>query len=389
MADITYVTNILTGTGTVEERLDALEAQVNLNTLAIESIVNTLQSLITGTQFTQLSNTVDDVQTLVTTLESTVNDIVTNGVAARLSELKDVELTNLLVDDVITYNGTKFVNSPMSEISGVGNWNTILNKPSTFPSDWNTMVNKPASATATWDTLAGKPTYFPTAWDGGYIANKPSVFPPAAHDHDAVYVKKVGDTMTGPLVINYTAGTALTSNGTTVLVGSGNNIFTVNTTETKTTGPLWSAQEVTAYSVGAGATAPADGKNYLWELNDVRITGTPSNGQGLVYDSSISMWTNKEVQTSGGTATSIQWSAILNKPSAFPTTWDLITGTAPTIFDSRYILKAGDTVTGLITFNAGITVNNGAVVFKVESTGVNATGNIKATGEITAYKVSA
>ena len=389
MADITYVTNILTGTGTVEERLDALEAQVNLNTLAIESIVNTLQSLITGTQFTQLSDTVDDVQTLVTTLESTVNDIVTNGVAARLSELKDVEISNLLANDVITYNGTKFVNSPMSEISGVGNWDTILNKPSTFPSDWNTMTNKPPSATATWDTLAGKPTYFPTAWDGGYIANKPSVFPPAAHDHDAVYVKKVGDTMTGPLVINYTAGTALTSNGATVLVGSGNNIFTVNTTETKTTGPLWSAQEVTAYAVGAGATAPANGKNYLWELNDVRIAGTPSNGQGLVYDSSISMWTNKEVQTSGGTATSIQWSAILNKPSAFPTTWDLITGTAPTIFDSRYILKAGDTVTGLITFNAGITVNNGAVVFKVESTGVNATGNIKATGEITAYKVSA
>lgn len=388
MADITYVTNILTGTGTVEERLDALEAQVNLNTLAIESIVNTLQSLITGTQFTQLSDTVDDVQTLVTTLESTVNDIVTNGVAARLSELKDVEISDLLANDVITYNGTKFVNRPMAEISGVGNWNTILNKPSTFPSDWNTMVNKPASATATWDTLAGKPTYFPTAWDGGYIANKPSVFPPAAHDHDAVYVKKVGDTMTGPLVINYTAGTALTSNGTTVLVGSGNNTFTVNATETKTTGPLWSAQEVTAYSVGVGATAPADGKNYLWELNDVRITGTPSNGQGLVYDSSISMWTNKEVQTSGGAATSIQWSAILNKPSVFPTTWDLISGTAPTIFDSRYVLKAGDTVTGLITFNAGITVNNGAVVFKVESTGVNATGNIKATGEITAYKVN-
>ena len=219
MADITYVTNILTGTGTVEERLDALEAQVNLNTLAIESIVNTLQSLITGTQFTQLSNTVDDVQTLVTTLESTVNDIVTNGVAARLSELKDVEISDLLANDVITYNGTKFVNSPMAEVSGVGNWDTIINKTSTFPSDWNTMVNKPASATATWDTLAGKPTYFPTAWDGGYIANKPSVFPPAAHEHDAVYVKKVGDTMTGPLVINYTAGTALTSNGVSIFNG--------------------------------------------------------------------------------------------------------------------------------------------------------------------------
>ena len=389
MADITYVTNILTGTGTVEERLDALEAQVNLNTLAIESIVNTLQSLITGTQFTQLSDTVNDVQTLVTTLETTVNDIVTNGVAARLSELKDVEITNLLVDDVITYNGTKFVNSPIASVSGVGNWDTILNKPATFPSDWNTMTNKPASATATWDTLAGKPTYFPTAWDGGYIANKPSVFPPAAHEHDAVYVKKVGDTMTGPLVINYTAGTALTSNGTTVLVGSGNNTFTVNATEAKCTGPIWSAKEITAYSVGAGATAPAEGKSYLWQLEDVRITGTPANGQGLVYDSSISRWTNKEVQTSGGTASSIQWSAILNKPTTFPTTWDLISNTAPTIFDSRYVLKAGDTVTGLVTFNAGITVNNGAIVFKVESTGVNVTGNLKATGELTAYKVSA
>ena len=388
MADITYVTNILTGTGTVEERLDALEAQVNLNTLAIESIVNTLQSLITSTQFTQLTGTVNDVQTLVTTLETTVNGIVTNGVAARLSELKDVEITNLLVDDVITYNGTKFVNTPIADVSGVGNWNTILNKPTTFPSDWNTMINKPASASVTWSTLTGKPTYFPTAWDGGYITGKPSVFPPATHEHDATYVKKVGDTMTGPLVINYTTGNALIVNGTSVLTGSGTNIFTVNATETKTTGPFLGAKEVTAYAIGAGATVSPDGKNYLWELNDVRIVGTPVDGQGLVYDNSIERWTNKEVITSGGEATSIQWSAILSKPATFPTTWSQISGTLPTVFDSRYVLKAGDTITGLITFNSGITVNNGAIVFKVESTGINAIGNIKTTGEITAYKAT-
>ena len=387
MADITYVTNILTGTGTVEERLDALEAQVNLNTLAIESIVNTLQSLITGTQFTQLSNTVDDVQTLVTTLESTVNDIVTNGVAARLSELKDVEISNLLANDVITYNGTKFVNSPMSEVSGVGNWDTILNKPSTFPSDWNTMINRPASATATWDTLAGKPTYFPTAWDGGYIANKPSVFPPAAHDHDAVYVKKVGDTMTGPLVINYTAGTALTSNGVSVFNGSECS-FVVNNTHVSSTRSILSQEDIVAYQLGTVIPGESIGAPAvrLSQLEDVRLSDVITTGKGLVFDGTY--WRDTTIAATGGSADSVNWENVLYKPTHFPTTWDLISGTAPTVFDSRYILKSGDTVSGLITFNAGITVNNGTTVFKVSSGSlVEVTGMLKATSDVVAYNV--
>ena len=387
MADITYVTNILTGTGTVEERLDALEAQVNLNTLAIESIVNTLQSLITSTQFTQLTDTVDDVQTLVTTLETTVNGIVTNGVAARLSELKDVEITNLLVDDVITYNGTKFVNTPIADVSGVGNWNTILNKPATFPSDWNTTINKPASASVTWSTLTGKPTYFPTAWDGGYITGKPSVFPPAAHEHDAVYVKKVGDTMTGPLVINYTAGNALTSNGVSVFNGSGCTL-TVNNTHVSSTKSIISAQDIVAYQ--ADLVVPGDPIATpivkLSQLEDVQLSDVVTTGKGLVFDGTY--WRDTTIAATGGTADSISWANILYKPTHFPTTWDLISGTAPTVFDSRYILKAGDTVPGLITFNAGITVNNGATIFKVEGNGlVSVTGMLKATSDVFAYNI--
>ena len=79
---------------------------------------------------------------------------------------------------------------------------------------------------------------------------------------------------------------------------------------------------------------------------------------------------------------------MLYKPTHFPTTWDLISGTAPTVFDSRYILKAGDTVSGLITFNAGITVNNGTTVFKVSSGGlVEVTGMLKATSDVVAYNI--
>ena len=387
MADIQYVTNILTGTGTVEERLDALETQVNLNTLAIESIVNTLQSLITSTQFTQLTDTVDDVQTLVTTLETTVNGIVTNGVAARLSELKDVEITNLLVNDVITYNGTKFVNTPIADVSGVGNWNTILNKPATFPSDWNTMINRPASASVTWSTLSGKPTYFPTAWDGGYITGKPSVFPPAAHEHDATYVKKVGDTMTGPLVINYTTGNAITVNGVSVFNGS-ECTLTVNNTYVSSTKSIISSQDIVAYQ--ADAVIPGDPIATpivkLSQLEDVQLSDVITTGKGLVFDGTY--WRDTTIAATGGTADSISWANILYKPTHFPTTWDLISGTAPTVFDSRYILKAGDTVPGLITFNAGITVNNGITIFKVASGGlVEVTGMLKATSDVFAYNI--
>ena len=49
-----------------------------------------------------------------------------------LEELIDVQLTNLVADSILKYNGTKWVNVPITEVKGATSWDEIENKPSTF-----------------------------------------------------------------------------------------------------------------------------------------------------------------------------------------------------------------------------------------------------------------
>ena len=57
----------------------------------------------------------------------------TNGTgASSLEELTDVQLTNLVADSILKYNGSKWVNIPITEVKGATSWNEIEGKPSTF-----------------------------------------------------------------------------------------------------------------------------------------------------------------------------------------------------------------------------------------------------------------
>ena len=49
-----------------------------------------------------------------------------------LEELIDVQLTNLVADSILKYNGTKWINIPINEIKGATSWSEIEDKPSTF-----------------------------------------------------------------------------------------------------------------------------------------------------------------------------------------------------------------------------------------------------------------
>lgn len=49
-----------------------------------------------------------------------------------LEELIDVQLTNLVADSILKYNGTKWINIPITEIKGATSWSEIEDKPSTF-----------------------------------------------------------------------------------------------------------------------------------------------------------------------------------------------------------------------------------------------------------------
>lgn len=52
-------------------------------------------------------------------------------------------------------------------------------------SSWNTLTDKPSTFPSTWTTVSGKPSTFPSTWDT--VASKPSTFPPDAHTHSTLY----------------------------------------------------------------------------------------------------------------------------------------------------------------------------------------------------------
>ena len=52
--------------------------------------------------------------------------------SSSLEELIDVQLTNLVADSILKYNGSKWVNIPITEVKGATSWNEIEDKPSTF-----------------------------------------------------------------------------------------------------------------------------------------------------------------------------------------------------------------------------------------------------------------
>lgn len=49
-----------------------------------------------------------------------------------LEELIDVQLTNIVADSILKYNGSKWVNVPITEVKGATSWDEIEDKPSAF-----------------------------------------------------------------------------------------------------------------------------------------------------------------------------------------------------------------------------------------------------------------
>ena len=56
------------------------------------------------------------------------------GFSGALVDLVDVAVTNLASGDILKYNGTHFVNVPVSSIAGASSWDQITGKPEREPS---------------------------------------------------------------------------------------------------------------------------------------------------------------------------------------------------------------------------------------------------------------
>ncbi|WP_418677573.1 hypothetical protein [Alistipes indistinctus] len=94
------------------------------------------------------------------------------GFSGALVDLVDVAVTNLASGDILKYNGTHFVNVPVSSIAGASSWDQITGKPEYYPTRWADVSGAPASLPASdvypWAKAVSKPTY--TAAEVGALA---------------------------------------------------------------------------------------------------------------------------------------------------------------------------------------------------------------------------
>lgn len=94
------------------------------------------------------------------------------GFSGALVDLVDVAVTNLASGEILKYNGTHFVNVPVSSIAGASSWDQITGKPEYYPTRWADVFGAPASLPASdvypWAKAASKPTY--TAAEVGAVA---------------------------------------------------------------------------------------------------------------------------------------------------------------------------------------------------------------------------
>ena len=74
-------------------------------------------------------------------------------------------------------------------------WGEIQDKPESFPASWNSVSGKPDTFPTTWEKIQGKPENFPVSWDS--VTGKPETYPPSAHKHSMGDVTGLGDALTG------------------------------------------------------------------------------------------------------------------------------------------------------------------------------------------------
>lgn len=131
----------------------------------------------------------------------------------RLTDIGDVVTTNLATGDLLKYDGTNWVNIPMTNISGKVEGIT-LNNSNYYPDETTKLITLPnypttlpASDVYSWAKQPNKPSYsfgelssHPTTLGGYGITDAYT-----KTDADGKYVLKAGDTMTGNLVFAHTS----------------------------------------------------------------------------------------------------------------------------------------------------------------------------------------
>lgn len=206
------------------------------------------------------------------------------GGASNLSELEDVSLTELAVDDMLKWNGDKWVNIPMSTITPDLSWSNITDKPSWIGS------TKPSY---TFAEITSKPTTLSGYGITDAVTIDTAQTITSIKNHTKPISFKLGNTDDGIRFINKDTG------------GNGTGLYLLNGSGAKIAGIGFMTSSVDSYGysfIGWGSHPWHDSSNF----------------------------------------------SVSNSKLQYKTYPILHTGNYSTTLDTRYVKKAGDTITGAI-----------------------------------------
>ena len=209
-----------------------------------------------------------------------------------LVDLVDVSVSGLKTGDILKYNGTHFVNVPLSSISGVSSWEQISGKPDYYPTRWSYIKDAPESLPASdvypWAKEATKPSY---TWDE--ITDRPTKL---SQFQD--------DVVTGNYVPKATWDSVFE-----LAEVNGQRVLKIKYDVVGNWG-------ITAYGTGPDSGGSFTGS--LVDLVDVAVSGLKA-GDILKYDGTH--FVNVPIASIGGASS---WEQISGKPDYFPTLWSEI-----------------------------------------------------------------
>ena len=209
-----------------------------------------------------------------------------------LVDLVDVSVSGLKTGDILKYNGTHFVNVPLSSISGVSSWEQISGKPDYYPTRWSYIKDAPESLPASdvypWAKEATKPSY---TWDE--ITDRPTKL---SQFQD--------DVVTGNYVPKATWDSVFE-----LAEVNGKQVLKIKYDVVGNLG-------ITAYGTGPDSGVSFTGS--LVDLVDVAVSGLKA-GDILKYDGTH--FVNVPIASIGGASS---WEQISGKPDYYPTLWSEI-----------------------------------------------------------------
>lgn len=179
-----HITNIQSSIATINNSISDITSDISTINTTISDIQTALADKLDKddffTWFTIIKNTSGE----VVSIQANFDFYSIGGVSAyglgdiggsgrtTLATLDDVSLSNLVVNDMLTYNGSEWINIPMSQVRGVTSWDDLEDKPTTLSGYGITDVYTKTQVDSKISVVSNKLDDFLTGSDTDTIINK-------------------------------------------------------------------------------------------------------------------------------------------------------------------------------------------------------------------------